>query len=509
MGAFHLGLTWIVCLAVIIMAEAMRVAWQESFENKSGNLKLMDILSFMMEPGNPKALAIARSKNIIMFLTQGGGTEKIFLAGRHARILQFAIQKVGNFQEFEVVGNDLLRTLSSWSVLFFGKEDDPFLKSINEHIVPQLSIRTTKLYNEVQNRLLYFYPFITDKNIFTADVLPRYHSMLPKNVTVLQVEDVIYAPKDHNISSPVCDDIISIMSDNDKAVVTFYEAFIDFHPCILKRLGLYRTKKILPRGMEAFSSESPDSIHIRINKETGARVTRWTRGIFKEVTLPKVEALSVARPGDHVLLENQSVAFANGIYTVISLSDTQIIMQTSIWISGTVTSRAQGASEHQEIIVLKSDAPLPAFISIDIVVYISQLDMSGTVTELMDDGAMVITIFDDVSYGEKKNFCMSNMLHQRREECLAPYTPSGARKSKQDVWDRPCLADEDCPFFDGNHRGGCDQGVCEMPIGINRLGYRKWQEAGAPICLHRDENEEVCTKYAFWGDFMERHVNNQ
>lgn len=50
------------------------------------------------------------------------------------------------------------------------------------------------------------------------------------------------------------------------------------------------------------------------------------------------------------------------------------------------------------------------------------------------------------------------------------------------VWDEPCRADEDCPFFRiGRSLGGCDiasGGLCEMPIGVTRIGFRKFQ--GSP-----------------------------
>ncbi len=44
-------------------------------------------------------------------------------------------------------------------------------------------------------------------------------------------------------------------------------------------------------------------------------------------------------------------------------------------------------------------------------------------------------------------------------------------------WDRPCEVDEECPFFQSGNpalRGGCKDGYCEMPIGVSRVGYRKY-----------------------------------
>ena len=54
------------------------------------------------------------------------------------------------------------------------------------------------------------------------------------------------------------------------------------------------------------------------------------------------------------------------------------------------------------------------------------------------------------------------------------------------TWDRPCERDADCPFFQKNrtylnYRGGClGSGFCELPLGVERVGYR--HSSGAPLC---------------------------
>lgn len=58
--------------------------------------------------------------------------------------------------------------------------------------------------------------------------------------------------------------------------------------------------------------------------------------------------------------------------------------------------------------------------------------------------------------------------------CESPYDASGLRKRYQTVWDKKCESNEECPYFTGE-RGGCDKdtGLCELPVGTNRLSYRK------------------------------------
>ena len=50
------------------------------------------------------------------------------------------------------------------------------------------------------------------------------------------------------------------------------------------------------------------------------------------------------------------------------------------------------------------------------------------------------------------------------------------------IWDTQCKYDEDCPFFKKNinypnKRGGCINGFCEMPVNINLLGYKEYDES--------------------------------
>ena len=47
-------------------------------------------------------------------------------------------------------------------------------------------------------------------------------------------------------------------------------------------------------------------------------------------------------------------------------------------------------------------------------------------------------------------------------------------------WDKPCLFNDDCPFYKSNKNypnefGKCIDGFCEMPLGIKRNGFRKYE----------------------------------
>lgn len=55
------------------------------------------------------------------------------------------------------------------------------------------------------------------------------------------------------------------------------------------------------------------------------------------------------------------------------------------------------------------------------------------------------------------------------------------------IWDGPCQINEECPFYKGNKNyenelGGCNNGYCEMPLGVTRIGYKKYTDE--PFCYN-------------------------
>lgn len=55
------------------------------------------------------------------------------------------------------------------------------------------------------------------------------------------------------------------------------------------------------------------------------------------------------------------------------------------------------------------------------------------------------------------------------------------------VFDKPCNSNEECPFYKKNKnyensRGGCVKGYCEMPLNIERIGYKVYYSKDKPFC---------------------------
>lgn len=109
--------------------------------------------------------------------------------------------------------------------------------------------------------------------------------------------------------------------------------------------------------------------------------------------------------------------------------------------------------------------------------------------------------------------CVTNPSILIKDLCESPNDILGDAKVKPDVWDTPCVANTDCPFYQKNthyknYRGGCNDGYCEMPLGVERVGYTKHE--GEPFCHGcADPNNPRCCKrggkdYAFAFDEYER-----
>lgn len=73
------------------------------------------------------------------------------------------------------------------------------------------------------------------------------------------------------------------------------------------------------------------------------------------------------------------------------------------------------------------------------------------------------------------------------------------------VWDAPCIINKDCPFSDGQRNVCMPSGKCDMPYGIERIGYSYYNKKSIPNCVKCNNLDfDTCcdagSKYKFkWG----------
>ena len=85
-----------------------------------------------------------------------------------------------------------------------------------------------------------------------------------------------------------------------------------------------------------------------------------------------------------------------------------------------------------------------------------------------------------------------------REYCESAYDLYGKSKSVG-IYDTPCKKDNDCPFFKmnknyENSHGKCgEDGYCEMPSNMKRIGYRYYSNSSGdlPLCYNCNSNKFI------------------
>lgn len=67
--------------------------------------------------------------------------------------------------------------------------------------------------------------------------------------------------------------------------------------------------------------------------------------------------------------------------------------------------------------------------------------------------------------------------------------------NKTGVWDKQCTRNEDCPYFQANKNypnnfGGCVEGICQLPVGMNKIGFKHYDKE-KPLCYNCTLKTEI------------------
>jgi hypothetical protein len=122
--------------------------------------------------------------------------------------------------------------------------------------------------------------------------------------------------------------------------------------------------------------------------------------------------------------------------------------------------------------------------------------------------------------------CYGNDKITNKFECDSLYNYDGTFKKYYSKWDKKCTKNEECPYYKSNknypnNRGGCKDGFCEFPVGIKRIGFKKYKDTdvNSPLCYNcgdttdydccaNIENDNGNNDYVFENDFNDRKDNN-
>ena len=112
--------------------------------------------------------------------------------------------------------------------------------------------------------------------------------------------------------------------------------------------------------------------------------------------------------------------------------------------------------------------------------------------------------------------CYGNSEIKNKFECDSYYKIDGTPKNYYSLWDKRCVSNDECPYYKSNNnyinnRGGCiNNGYCEFPVGVKRLGFTKYIDTNLnkPLCYNCDNVEDKDNPkkpdYVFENDFNER-----
>ena len=122
--------------------------------------------------------------------------------------------------------------------------------------------------------------------------------------------------------------------------------------------------------------------------------------------------------------------------------------------------------------------------------------------------------------------CYGNDKITNKFECDSLYNYDGTAKKYYSKWDKKCTKNEECPYYKSNknypnNRGGCKDGYCEFPVGVKRIGFKKYKDTDVnrPLCYNCSDttNYDCCANieddngnndYVFENDFNDRIDNN-
>lgn len=269
------------------------------------------------------------------------------------------------------------------------------------------------------------------------------------------------------------DTFINLYSKTNEELNNFYQLYFQFYK------------------MESFT----DSLLINFDKPVaGLKILINKYDDLKVLSFPVQSNISI---GDRLSFTNQISNSMNGIFYVQRIDKSLIFIQSY--------KEIINFYDHFTIIkksdkYIKGKGKFP-----NGKVWFLDLDLPGTIK---DNIAFIWNQDNQDGY-----HCIPDNTYKNKEECESRIDSDGVVKDFM-IWDKPCKMDTECPFFKNSGRGNCKSGYCEMPVGVKRVGYRKYVKGNNsfPYC-HQCPNfsspdcceSKIDPDYAFSFDYLDRY----
>ena len=120
---------------------------------------------------------------------------------------------------------------------------------------------------------------------------------------------------------------------------------------------------------------------------------------------------------------------------------------------------------------------------------------------LQQDPDFKMKLYDFTTQVKKENF---KLTIEDSFRCYKKYKTSYTTEPKLDrmeicednkgTWDRPCLSDSECPFFNiTSQQGGCENSECVIPWGIERYSPMMYNKESEPFCKGCRKGYRCCS----------------
>lgn len=236
--------------------------------------------------------------------------------------------------------------------------------------------------------------------------------------------------------------------------------------------------KILENKKVRFSEEITvqtyikDGVTITADKNIKGKITKMIKDQYIEfIALEDIDNNLKTRIklGDVIILKNQTYDIENNKYYYIG--DNKLVTSYPLV--------ADTSKIYKDKNVIEYSSKDIYYINMFDRVYFTNIDTACIVMKKYIESDMINIICKPVTEDVEEFMdyeCVTNRNIRFKDQCESSYDLSGNKKTRFDVWDKRCKYHTDCPFFNlENYKGGCNEnGYCQMPLGVENIGYRKY-----------------------------------
>jgi hypothetical protein len=218
--------------------------------------------------------------------------------------------------------------------------------------------------------------------------------------------------------------------------------------------------------------DKSNRIKIQYDGRTNIEVVTMIRNVHTQINIGKGDLpLIDLHVGDVIELSNQVHKSLDSSYYIYTIQNRILSLVTTIPIDS-FTTKSKQDKEMMIQFIFK-----PFILILDDKLYLKPIDRSCIIKQILENNTYLVSIYLDKEELDQKNNCQTNPKLLTQAACESKFDAYNNLKTKTDIWDRRCEYDNDCPFFQKGQkgfRGGCIQGICELPIGYLSVGNRKY-----------------------------------